>query len=75
MEMHPDGRKRIVKWGTSLLLRNRSHWRRLELSVAGRPGFIAIDYERVGMARAFDLVIQHGGFEKRGEAAVPTEEK
>lgn len=66
-EVHPSGERRVFRWGDPLLLRGRARLRRLELSAAGRPDYIALDYERVGIDRAVRLVLERGGFNAAGE--------
>lgn len=61
--IHSDGTRRTIRWSDSLLLRGRPRLRRLELSAAGRPGFVALDYDRVGIDRALALVLERGGFD------------
>ncbi|NUO64830.1 MAG: hypothetical protein HOQ34_14775 [Gemmatimonadaceae bacterium] len=62
-EVAPDGSRRVIRWGAPLVLRARRGLRRLELSVAGRPGCIALDFDRVGIDRAVRLVLRYGGFD------------
>jgi len=63
-EVAPDGSRRTIRWSQRLFLRNRPRVRRAELYAAGEPGFIALDYARLGFERIANLVIQYGGFPK-----------
>jgi len=62
-ELGAGGHRRALRWGQALVLRNRPWRRRLELSAAGHPDFIALDYERVGFERVVRLVLEYGGFD------------
>lgn len=62
-EVAPDGSRLVIRWGMPLVLRARRRLRRLELGVEGRPGWIGLDFDRVGIDRAVRLVLRYGGFD------------
>jgi hypothetical protein len=62
-EVTIQGRIRRVLFGQGLTLVDRPRRRRLELSVTGRPEFIALPYALVGLNDAVDLLLKFGGFE------------
>ena len=61
-EVQPNGVRRSYRWADPLLLRGRPHLRRLELSMEREPGYISLDYDRVGIDRAVQIVLERGGF-------------
>ena len=71
-EAGPEG-KRMLRWGGPLLLSARPRWRRLELRVPGQREYIALDYDRVGIDRALQLVLHFGGF-AAAEGSPPNEQ-
>ena len=67
--------RRMLRWGSPLVLSARPHWRRLELRPHGARDFIALDFDRIGFYRALALVVRRGGFVELIEKLDKAEEK
>ena len=71
-EVDTTGGRRTILWTAPLLLRYRKWPKRFELSVSGRHDMIRLDFDRVGIDRAFRLTLDYGGFpdlSSQGDAA------
>lgn len=64
-----DGTRRTMLWRDVLFLRNRPWLGRFELLAADRRTGIHLHYDRVAFKRAFELVVQYGGFRPRTASA------
>ncbi len=62
-EIDPDEKRRSIRWDQALRLRNRPRLGRLELSTADGRERIDIDYDRIGVQRALQRVLEYGGFD------------
>ncbi len=61
-EVHPNGLRRFVSFDQALVIRNRPDRKRVELAPPGSRECIALDYDRVAVVRAYNLVVERGGF-------------
>jgi len=66
-EIAEDGSRRTVQWSQPLWARNRPWLRRVEIRVAGRPEYIALDYTRLAIGRVFDLVEEYAPKKENAE--------
>ena len=63
-ECFPDGMRRTLSLGGSLVLRNEPERQRVMLASVNEDLGIPLDYRRMGFARLYDLVRRYGGFEQ-----------
>jgi len=67
-----EGTRRVISWTAPLVLRYRRWPQRFEVGVIGRRDLIRLDFDRVGIDRAFRLTVEYGGFPDvliKGDAA------
>jgi hypothetical protein len=65
---YPAGKMRYLLLAGPLELEHKPKSGRLELRSTGATDFIPIDCERIGVARAIDLIVQYGGFKDQDGA-------
>jgi hypothetical protein len=68
-QVWPDGTRRTMRWREVWFLRNRPWLGRFELLAADRRTGIHLHYDRVAFKRAFELVVDYGGFRPRTASA------